>query len=141
MSYSFATTPPPGLSMPLSLSASMDTLKSQYERMCEAETQRHVFVDVSGISRTPHLTHIAEDTTQHLIAQVTSLMQEKEDALRRLQRVEVGCDHYQKRLDEAQKSAENMQKAIVRSHSSCFLLETRRGSQAGFLGAVTTGIQ
>lgn len=95
----------------------MDSLKTQYERMCEAETQRHVFVDVSGTSRTAFLMHGAEDTTQSLITQVTSLMQEKEDALRRLQRVEVSCDHYQKMLDEAQKSAENTQKAIVRLHS------------------------
>lgn len=67
---------------------------------------------------------------QNLMAQVTTLMQEKDDVIRKLQRVEVSCDHYQKSLDEAQKSAESLQKTIVcctfQKPKQSFLEETDR---------------
>jgi SMC interacting uncharacterized protein involved in chromosome segregation len=47
------------------------------------------------------------------MGRLTALTQEKEDATRKLQRMEISCDHFQKSLFEAQKDAETLQKAIV----------------------------
>ena len=47
------------------------------------------------------------------MAHVTTLMQEKDEATRKLQRTEISCDHFQQLLDDARKAAETTQKAIV----------------------------
>ncbi|RMZ90855.1 hypothetical protein DV736_g1889, partial [Chaetothyriales sp. CBS 134916] len=80
---------PPGLGS----DSILDIIARQYEGMKTAEQQRHAFVE-------------------NLITHISTLTNDRDEALRKLQRSEFTCNAYQDRLTVANRKIEDLQKSI-----------------------------
>ena len=92
----------------------MEALANEYQAMIENERRRHEFVEVQApIIAVPLLCLLP----QNLMQTIQSLTAEKDEALRKYNRVDVTCNAYQTRLETAEKKIDELQKAIVCSPS------------------------